>query len=90
MSLLIIGGSRCAAGVRPPTGSISFVFAYISPKSVCVGGWCPPTGRRPPNGKSWIRHCLYGSTEPGQYKNSHSCPILMDSSFKLIINICVI
>ena len=32
----------------PPTGSISFIFAYILPKSVCVGAWHPPMGLCPP------------------------------------------
>ena len=41
-----------AAGTRPPQQDqfLSFLHTFL-PKSVRVGGW------RPPNGKSWIRHC---------------------------------
>ena len=44
-----------AAGARPPTQQDQFLLFLhtFSPKSVRVGGWCPP------NGKSWIRHWLY-------------------------------
>ena len=34
----------------PPTGSISFIFAYIFAKSVCIGGWCPRMGQHAPMG----------------------------------------
>ena len=49
----IWGGS---AGAHPPTGSNSFVFAYIFAKKCPHQRLVPPTARRPPNGKSWIRH----------------------------------
>ena len=47
-----------ATGVRPPTGSISFIFAYVfAEKCMCRRlAPPPPTGRRPPNRKSWIHH----------------------------------
>ena len=47
-----IGGSRGgAAGAPPPTGSISFVFAYVFVKKYTCRRLAPPpppTGRRPP------------------------------------------
>ena len=54
----IIGGSRgVLPAPRPPTGSISFVFAYIFAEKVYASEvGAPPMGRHPPNGKSWIRH----------------------------------
>ena len=55
-----IGGSRGGAAARaPPTGSISFVFTYVFAEKCTrwrLAPPPPPTGRRPPNGKSWIRH----------------------------------
>ena len=47
------GGRRWRA---PPTGSISFIFAYVFAEKCTHRRLAPPTGRRPPNGKSWIRH----------------------------------
>ena len=49
---LVIGGSRGAPPARAPSPQqdqfLSFSHTF-SPKSVCIGGWCPlPTGWRPP------------------------------------------
>ena len=56
LSLADPGGHRRRA---PPQQDqfLSFSHTFL-PKSVCVGGWCPPTGQHPPNGKSWIHHWL--------------------------------
>ena len=51
----IQGGAVARA---PPTGSISFIFAYVFAEKCTHRRLAPPTGRRPPNGKSWIRHCF--------------------------------
>ena len=51
---LYIGGSRGAPPARAPplpTGSNSFVFAYVFAEKH------PHWRLAPPNGKSWIRHC---------------------------------
>ena len=54
-ALADLGG---AAGAPPPPQQDQFLlFSHMFlPKSVHVGGWRPPMGRRPPNGKSWIHH----------------------------------
>ena len=41
-----------------PTGSISFVFAYVFAEKCMRRRSAPPNGSALPNGKSWIRHCL--------------------------------
>ena len=47
-----------AAGARPPQQDQFLSFLHMfSLKSVRVGGWHPPMGQHPPNGKSWICHC---------------------------------
>ena len=45
-----IGGSRGALPAPPPTGSISFIFAYVFAKKCMRQRLAPPppTGRRPP------------------------------------------
>ena len=54
-----IQGAAPAPPPPPPPQDQFLSFSHtFSPKSVCVGGWHPPTGQRPPNGKSWIRHCI--------------------------------
>ena len=45
-----------AAGAPPQQDQFLSFLHMFSPKSVRITGWHPPTGRRPPNGKSWIRH----------------------------------
>ena len=45
-----------APGTCPPTGSNSFIFAHVFTEKHTCRRSAPPTGRRPPNGKSWIRH----------------------------------
>ena len=58
MAAIFIGGSRgvpLACGPPPPPQQDPFLsflsFSHtFSPKSVRVGGWRPPTGRRPPMG----------------------------------------
>ena len=53
-----IQGGHCGA-CPPPTGSISFIFAYIFAEKCTRRRLVPPNGSAPPpNGKSWIRHCL--------------------------------
>ena len=51
-----IGVSRGGiASVRPPPPQWDPILPFshtFSPKSACVGSWCPP------NGKSWIRHWM--------------------------------
>ena len=51
-----------AAARAPPIGSISFVFTYVFAEK-CVRRRLAPHQRvgnpPPPNGKSWIRHCLH-------------------------------
>ena len=55
---LLIGGSRGGAGGAPPTGSISFIFAYFFAKKCMRQRLAPPQRvGAPPNGKSWTRHC---------------------------------
>ena len=58
-SLVPLADPRGAAGARPPaTGSISFVFAYVFTEKCMRRRLAPPNRSAPPNGKSWIRHCL--------------------------------
>ena len=58
MPILFIGGSKGgAAGAPPPTGSNSFVFAYVFAKKCPCRRLVPPQWLGTPNGKSWIRHC---------------------------------
>ena len=54
-----IGGSGGRRRRPPPQQDQILSFSHMFlPKSTHVGGWHPPTARRPPNGKSWIRHWL--------------------------------
>ena len=50
-----IQGAPPALAPRPPTGSISFIFASVFAKKCTRQRSVHPP---PPNGKSWIRHCL--------------------------------
>ena len=46
----------------PPTGSNSFVFAYVFTEKHPRQRLAPPNGSETPNGKSWIRHwCVHVS-----------------------------
>ena len=53
-----IGGSRGRHRRAPPTGSNSFVSTCFCQKAYVLEVGTSPTGRRPPNGKSWICYCL--------------------------------
>ena len=58
-SMEYIGRSRGVLLVHAPPPQqdpiLSFLHTFL-PKSTHVGGWHPPKGSAPPNGKSWIRH----------------------------------
>ena len=57
-SLADPGGGDAA---RAPPNRINFFGFHIRfhRKVYVLEVGVPPTGRRPPNGKSWIRHCKY-------------------------------
>ena len=52
-------GAPPACAPPPPTGSNSLIFAYIfTEKHPRRRSAPPPNGLVPPNGKSWIGHCI--------------------------------
>ena len=50
----LVDPGGAASACPPPTGSISFVFAYVFAEKCTRRRLVPP----PPNGKSWIRHWI--------------------------------
>ena len=87
LAVIALADLGACAGARPLRVQIlSFWYTKFS-KHNCLESQCPLRGRRPPYGKSWIRHCiiiLIGGNWRDTFQNWASRVLLQDSG----INLC--